>query len=193
MLNEIENSLETLCRSCRKSSDETDQMIYLFDKCDPSDSFSQDFPKISDLFSKYVLMEVDESDDISQFICIECYELLKTFHSFRKMCVASYLEFLNEKNPNLKKEEPVLADMDAEQIFIKEEQVQIYDGPFPFNEDFEEEQDELSLGYNEKNSMTGSEIDIKTCESSEAEPSCSQDSHEKNIKSKNGGNSVCIT
>lgn len=89
-----------LCRCCRKTSEETDQMIFLFNNFHQhaNDQKTNEFHTIYDLFTKYTQLEIDESDQNTSYICTECYKMLLNFHDFRKTCVASHLEFLKQKH-----------------------------------------------------------------------------------------------
>lgn len=84
-----------LCRSCLKKLVFSYEKIYLFDQIE-GEKVSE-FRTICDLFSKYVFLEVDKYDEITPYICIDCYELFMNFHRFRKMCVLSHFELLKQK------------------------------------------------------------------------------------------------
>lgn len=93
----LEVNRGVLCRGCRKTSEETSQMIFLFNYFHAEDKKSVEFRTIYDLFFKYTQLEIDESDRNTSYICIECYQKLSDFHDFLRICIASHLEFQRQK------------------------------------------------------------------------------------------------
>lgn len=93
MLAETENNCELVCRACEKHSAKSDRMIDLHSL----DTNSAEFQSISDLFTKYTFLKIDENDGISSHICTECHTQLVSFHKFREMCLATYYKLIKQK------------------------------------------------------------------------------------------------
>lgn len=130
MLDETENDGELLCRACHKTSDKTNQMIDLHSV---ETNFTE-FHTISELFTKYTFLKIDENDEISTHICIECHKQLINVHKFREMCLATYYKLIKQKRSitqchvplapvlNIKQEDP-LEQIDSFEIYAESYQV----------------------------------------------------------------------
>lgn len=100
-----------ICRCCRKSSEETAIMFYLYNQIDPNIENLKGISTISELLHKYVPIDTRSADNISPYVCIECYEIVVNFHKFYKMCVNSYAKLTKQQ-----------ATTSTDYIIVKQEQ-----------------------------------------------------------------------
>lgn len=111
-----------LCRGCLKQLDYEFEKVYLFNDYSSTVETPVEFYKISDLFSKYTFLNVDIADELTSYICFDCYEQLTNFHAFRKICVASYFELLKRKHSITKC--CVSLQSGKPEIIVKEENIE---------------------------------------------------------------------
>lgn len=86
-----------VCRGCLKEFGTVNDSIYLFDEFPNDNDNSTESHTISDIFSDFTLLKVYKFDQISQYICNECYQQLRNFRKFRINCTNSYKELLKQK------------------------------------------------------------------------------------------------
>lgn len=149
MLNETEpeNDCELVCRACRETTRETNKMINLH-------SFDAHSHRISDLFTKYTFLFINENDGITTYICINCRNSLVEFHKFRQMCVVSYYEFLKHKSFHAKSD----------------------DGPRTTERDEIKTEDPLAIGIKSEEFSMDSSVEVKAERIDSEEAECGRSS-----------------
>lgn len=99
------------CLACQKTEPSNAKLMEI----SSNNMACTDFQRISDLFTKYTHLELDDIASIPKQICQECYKILADFHEFRKMCVTSYRDFLKRANAPMDSEEASIEQPSAGQ------------------------------------------------------------------------------
>lgn len=124
-LNEIE------CRGCLSRISNTNEKINLHENFLDEDGKPSEFDTVFDMFTKYISLEFQKCDEFPPNLCSLCYEKLKNFHEFRKICLASHEELLKRKELN----EVAVNELNG---LIKEEaQYDEPNGPNDFDDGFD--------------------------------------------------------
>lgn len=167
---------ELMCRTCLMAIPSAKETIYLFNHY----LETPEFATLVDFVVNFTSLQIIETDELSPFICVGCYEKLKDILDFRRVCIASN-EFLVEQKTSKKELDVVKAE--------PEENFGTLDPDFYVNVGFPDD-----VGSNSSDETDEKEIDLadewaKILENVEPKPkkSTKQRSPSKSKpKSKNG-------